>query len=310
MINNYKYFIALAEEKNISRAAEKLFISHQCLSKYLKNLEQHYHVTLFERTPQLTITPAAEALLSTFRKIEILEMNLDNQLDDIRQSKRGLLRFSTTEGRYRILVPGLPAQFKKIYTDVTLDVSCATSEQLTESLHKNELDIVMLNQNLLDCRQLNTQFLLDEELYLVISENMLAQYFPEQYPKFKDVPFVINCNTFYSRKVLDSFMQKHNIQLKCVTELMQLDIHFMIAAHDYAACFCWSMYIPSIYRINRDNTESPLHVFHIRQLNAINHIVLATKKGKILPAYGQVFIVLIKKDCSAFSQDMQKEAIR
>ena len=68
MLNNYHYFITLAEELNISRAAEKLFISHQCLSKYLRNLEREYQVTLFERIPVPKLTMAGEALLSMFRR--------------------------------------------------------------------------------------------------------------------------------------------------------------------------------------------------------------------------------------------------
>ena len=60
MLNNYNYFITLAEELNISRAAEKLFISHQCLSKYLKNLESEYGIPLFERTPALKLTLAGD----------------------------------------------------------------------------------------------------------------------------------------------------------------------------------------------------------------------------------------------------------
>ncbi len=97
MLNNYQYFIALAEEMNISRAAEKLFISHQCLSKYLKNLEQEYNLTFFERTPRLKLTSAGQVYLDTVRQIQFLEDNMGSQLDDIRQSKKGLIRFGTTE---------------------------------------------------------------------------------------------------------------------------------------------------------------------------------------------------------------------
>ena len=35
MFQNYEYFLALAETRNISRAAEQLYVSHQCLSRYL-----------------------------------------------------------------------------------------------------------------------------------------------------------------------------------------------------------------------------------------------------------------------------------
>ena len=84
MLNNYNYFITLAEELNISRAAEKLYISHQCLSKYLKNLEIEYQTPLLERAPKLKLTLAGEALLETFRKVQFLEQNLQSQLEDIK----------------------------------------------------------------------------------------------------------------------------------------------------------------------------------------------------------------------------------
>lgn len=63
MYNNYQYFLVLAEEHSISRAAEKLFITPQSLSKYLTNLEQELGVLLFRRKPSLTLTPAGELLL-------------------------------------------------------------------------------------------------------------------------------------------------------------------------------------------------------------------------------------------------------
>lgn len=48
----------LAETKNISKAAEKLYVSHQCLSRYLKNLEDECGLMLFQRKPTLELTYA------------------------------------------------------------------------------------------------------------------------------------------------------------------------------------------------------------------------------------------------------------
>ena len=44
-----KYFIAVAEEKTISKAAQKLYISQPALSKQLKELENELDLQLFER---------------------------------------------------------------------------------------------------------------------------------------------------------------------------------------------------------------------------------------------------------------------
>ena len=49
----FEYFAVAAREENISRAAEKLFVSQQSLSAHIKRLEEQYGVQLFERKPSL-----------------------------------------------------------------------------------------------------------------------------------------------------------------------------------------------------------------------------------------------------------------
>lgn len=44
-----RYFVAVAEEKSITKAAQKLYISQPALSKQLKELENELELSLFER---------------------------------------------------------------------------------------------------------------------------------------------------------------------------------------------------------------------------------------------------------------------
>lgn len=314
MLNNYSYFIALAETRNISKAAQKLFISHQCLSRYLKNLEQAYHVTFFERTPRLTLTPAGQAYLETIRQVQLLEKNLDSQLDDIRQAKRGNIVFGTTDGRYRILVPDLLAQFKRMYPDVILEAqSNPDSKKLSERVLEGELDMVLLNKSDISSKQLVFQPVLDERMYLIISDNMLKTYFPNRYPQciqdfangvnlsqFQHVPFVMGRKNLVSRRSIEDYCQSHQIQFNCVMELGQLDLHGMMTARDYAASFCWSMYVPAIQKLNREGQYSYLYIFPIKGRGITNQLVLVTRKGKIFPDYGRALIRLIKENCASF----------
>lgn len=314
MLNNYQYFIALAEELNISKAAERLFISHQCLSKYLKTLEEEYGVAFFERTPRLSLTDAGRLYLNMLRQIQLLESNLDSQLNDILHSRKGVIRFGTTEGRYRILLPQLLSEYKRIYPQVDLVARCADSHQLWESIAKNELDLALLNRRDAGSHQYDQQMALNEQLYLVISDHLLAQYFPESYPKCKKtlqaganladfarrgVPFVLNCRGFNSRETLETYLSAKGITLKCVMEMTQQDIHCMLAARDFAACFCWAMYLHSIQQTNESGIQH-LNVFPIQGLTATNQVMLIMPKGKILPEYGKDLVRLIQQTCTAF----------
>lgn len=301
---------------NISRAAGRLYISHQCLSKYLRNLEKEYNITFFERSPKLSLTPAGQAFLDTLRQVQFLESNLLNQLDDIRQSKKGSIRFGTTEGRYRVLVPNLLSDFKRVYPDVKLQAEYNTSSRLCEQILNNELDLALMNKRDINPNQFEMQTILDEKLYMVISDHLLAQYFPSDYPACKEafadgvdlawfdalqIPFILNYRGFNSREVLEEYLNSRSLQLNCVLEMTQQDMHFMLAARDYAACFCWAMYLPTIQQTNAGSSFCHLNVFPIEGLTGSNQVVLVKSKGKILPTYGRDLVKLIKQNCTAFS---------
>ena len=56
-IKSIEYFLRTVEEMNITKAADRLFISQQALSSHIRRLEDEYHVRLFERKPCLHLTP-------------------------------------------------------------------------------------------------------------------------------------------------------------------------------------------------------------------------------------------------------------
>lgn len=308
MLNNYEYFLTLAEERNITRAAEKLFISHQCLSKYLKNLENEYGVPLFDRKPRLTLTAAGQAMYGAFRAIELTEQNLAAELANIKQSDAGRIRFGITEGRYPILVPKVLKQYRLLYPHVELEVSRMTSVAMQEAVLNNELDLYMAVVDSPLPEALESEVIMEEELYLVISENMLREYFPDTYPEcktrfrqgadlrlFQHVPFVLNHEGVSSRSMLDRHLEALGISLRCINKLTQPDIHHRLTAEDYAASFCLTMYLPEIRELN--DQQSHLNVFPIRGLREKAPLALIYHRGKTFPAYTKRFMALVKEEC-------------
>lgn len=64
-----KYFLMVAEELNITRAAERLYISQQSLSNHISNMERELNVKLFTRSPKLALTYAGDLLVDTATQI-------------------------------------------------------------------------------------------------------------------------------------------------------------------------------------------------------------------------------------------------
>lgn len=315
MISNYKYFLVLSEELNISNAAKRLFISHQCLSKYIKGLEEQYGVSFFERKPKIALTPAGKVMLDTLREIELAEQNLENQLIDIKEAKSGIINFGITEGRYSILVPKLLKEFHDLYPKVELNIYRGTSLKMQEMILDNSLDLFLSGISNITSHNLKYDILLNEQMYIVISDNLLKKYFSHNYPKcketfekgvdlrlFQEVPFVLNKRNFNSRILLDKHLSELGISLNCISELTQPDIHYLLCAEDYAASFCLTMYLSGINQLNQfNNTNSYLNVFPIANFTAENPLALIYHKNKKFPSYTNELKKIVKKFCSPYS---------
>lgn len=308
MLNNYKYFLVLAEELNISNAAKRLFISHQCLSKYLKGMEEKYGVSFFERKPKFALTPAGKIMLETLRQIELAEQNLESNLTDIKESKSGVINFGITEGRYSILVPKLLKEFHALYPKVELNIHRATSLKMQDMISDNSLDLFLSGTSNLSTANLKYEVLINEKMYVVISDNLLKKYFQDSYPQckevfakgvdlrlFQEVPFILNKRNFNSRILLDRHLSELGISLNCISQLTQPDIHYMLCAEDFAASFCLTMYLSGIDQLNKySNTQFHLNIFPIADFTLESPLALIYHSNKKFPSYTKALMKIIK----------------
>lgn len=315
MLNNYQYFLVLAEELNISNAAKRLYISHQCLSKYIKNLEEECGLPLFERKPKFALTHAGKILQSSFREIDGNLGNLRAQLEDVKQSNVGEIRFGITEGRYPILVPRLLKEFAKIYPKIKLSVYSRDSLTMQEMIFSNELDLFMSGVYHLTSPLLKYDTVLTEHMFLVISDNMLKQYFPDEFPnckktfsegvdlaRFQSVPFVLNLKKFNTRVIIDKWQMRRGITLNCINEITQPNIQHLLSLEDYAASFCLTMYLPDIRLLNQMHPEKAhLNVFPIKDVDDVSPLAVIYHKNKIFPQYTKRLIALIRHLCDPYT---------
>lgn len=104
-LRSLKYFVVVAQELNITRAAEKLNMSQPPLSNQIKALEEELGVTLFIRGKRhLQLTEAGSLLLRRANQVLELTDKTRQELREMQDGLSGTISIGMVEGRAPFLV--------------------------------------------------------------------------------------------------------------------------------------------------------------------------------------------------------------
>lgn len=142
-----RYFIQIAREGNMSRAAEILHVSQPTLSKQMTDLELELGKKLFKRTSAgLNLTD--EGMLLRKRAEDILEM-VDKTTDEFKELDNitgGDVQIGCAESYQIKYLARIIQKLKKEYPDLRYHLSSGNTEQVTERLNKGLLDFAVIVQ--------------------------------------------------------------------------------------------------------------------------------------------------------------------
>ncbi len=140
-----RYFLTVAREESITRAAEVLHITQPTLSRQLSQLEEETGVRLFERGPR-RIRLTSEGMLLRRRAEEILQLvdKTETELSEQQAQVEGTISIGSGESVSVQLLPGLFSSFREKYPRVSFDIFTATADLVKEQMDRGLLDIGLL----------------------------------------------------------------------------------------------------------------------------------------------------------------------
>jgi DNA-binding transcriptional LysR family regulator len=164
-------FVAVAEELNFTRAAERLFIAQQALSSQIQQLESRLGVKLFERTTRrVGLTEAGERLLPhAVATLETLDAGL-GELEAARRAVRTTLRVGMSGTAMVPVVSETMRVFSERNPEVELEVSNAGLDQPSAGLKEGTVDVAFVRPPFLD-EGLSMVTVLTEGRFAVLPKN-------------------------------------------------------------------------------------------------------------------------------------------
>ena len=169
---NPEYFLTIASERSVSKAAEKLYVSQSYLSQHIAKLEQQLGVKLFNRSKNpIEITEAGRVYASYLESCSQLYQKLMSDLDDLNEDREQTLRLGFSNWRASTLLPDILPAFVEKYPHVKMVLQEHPISEMYSLINNNQVDFVIMNTMLNTPENVTTETIIYEKILLVANKH-------------------------------------------------------------------------------------------------------------------------------------------
>lgn len=225
-IRHLRYFAKVVELRNITAAAEALFIAQPSLSQHMTNLEQELGVPLLERSVQGTRPTAMGELL--YRHARTILRQFDDAQAAIRsgsESPAGRVAVGFPTSTSRILAVPLLERLQQKYPLIELELIEASSGDLVGQVAMDRMAMAVTMDARADPR-LRIEPVLEEELFVVVNakESLPAEL---SLQALSALPLLLPVHPSSIRVALERLLQPKGLQYQLVAETSVVEILLM-----------------------------------------------------------------------------------
>ena len=299
-----KYFLLVAEELNITRAAERLYISQQSLSNHISNMEKELDVKLFTRSPKLSLTYAGGLLVETATQILDLHSQFLTKVGDINRHYMGVLRVGISHTCGLALLPEILPQFQTEFPMVEFSLFEGNSTHLEDELSHGRVDLIVCFQPIM-VEGVEVVPLTEEPLILVVPKVFTQQLFGdraqevrEQYASgadidaFQHLPFILIKRGNRTRSTVDQYFSRHFFKPKLILETENTITTLAMAEAGVGITICPELFLRTIHVTSSQASTDQLDFFPLTDPTTICKLVVCYRRDRYLSRFGERFIRL------------------
>ena len=222
-LKQLEYIVGIAEEKNITKAAKKLYITQSALNQTLLKLEKEIGEPLFERSKlNLYLTEIGKIYVEQAKKILEIRKETYEKIDEIKGDYNSVIRIGLTPERGMLMFLSIYPIFHEIYPNIKIEALELSVEEQHEMIEERKLDIGFVNVAESQKKSNIYQEIRKEKLVLAIPnkmfKNLRSKNIQEILNEIVKENFVMLPQNTTIRKVIDEYLKKYQLFPKILFE--------------------------------------------------------------------------------------------
>lgn len=213
LLRHIRYFLAVAEQGNFTRAAEVLHVSQPTLSQQIKQLEETLGTPLLDRSGRTVRLTDAGAAWMRYARLALQDLDEGARaIHDVATLERGNLRLAMTPTFSAYLVGPVIDAFYRRYPGISLSIQEITQDKIEALLAEDRLDLgIAFGQA--QSPDIEAKDLFSESLNMVVgADHLLAQ---RQHPlaaeELERQPLALLSEDFATRQFIDDYCRQQSI---------------------------------------------------------------------------------------------------
>lgn len=297
-----KYFLMVAEELNVTKAAKRLYITQQSLSAHIASLEKDLGTKLFDRTPAFALTYAGTRLEVFARKVLDLERQIYSEMDDIAGHRRGAIQVGISHTCGLAILPRILPAFYKNNPLIEVSVFEGNSVELEDYLKHGQIDLMIVFTPI-GLGSVEIIPLAFERLLLLVPKRMTNERFNEdaEYMRgkfsisadikcFQHMPFILLKKGNRVRSLIDSYTSAQGIKLNVRFETENTETAYALAQSGMGIAVYPELFLKYIHNPLPQKENEKVDYFPITDAAASETLAVCYDRNRYLSNAARDFI--------------------
>jgi DNA-binding transcriptional LysR family regulator len=287
-INQLEVFLAVAQEKSFSRAAEALHRTQPAVSQAIRRLETELGEALFDRSSKDgTLTAAGRVLFDFAQQMMNLRQHAHSAIRELRDLHRGKLSLGANEYTVMCLLPLIPI-FRARHPHIKIEVKRSLASHIPSEILGRDVEIGVVSFKPNDQAIKSVPLAMDELALVVAPDHPLAAKKLVSVRELGAESFIAhNVPSPYREKVVKTF-EKHRTPLNISMEMPTLEAIKRLVEKGLGVAL-----IPRL-AAQTEIARKQLAGIPVKEMRLERRVHLIYRKGATLSHAAKAFLTLVR----------------